>query len=217
MQPTTLSKLIHWYITSCYIKILKKKIEYHISNSSNELHKILFKCFVVQNTNTLWHKYIGILILMTKIEVFNLHGNLRTLWKRIYRLNNLKEKKVHRFNIKCCEQWIINLGVGTKWLNVFWMYHNYNFCIILLLCSHLILNHKISWKHDMVYGSLFMCQSYFHFFFLIFLFHLIFITILHFRVLTLPFIRNIFWILKLDKRIKKLKNICKSNCTLDLV
>ncbi len=38
---------------------------------------------------------------MTKIEIFNLHGNLRKFWKRIYRLNNLKEKKVHRFNIKC--------------------------------------------------------------------------------------------------------------------
>jgi len=39
----------------------------------------------------LQHGYINILILMTKITLFNLHGNLGKFYKKIQKLHNLKK------------------------------------------------------------------------------------------------------------------------------
>jgi hypothetical protein len=48
VQHITLSKLIHWYNITWYNEILKKKIEYHIFNSSNVLHNVLLRYYIVQ-------------------------------------------------------------------------------------------------------------------------------------------------------------------------
>jgi hypothetical protein len=116
--------------------------------------------------------------------------------------------------------WMVDLGVGIKWTNVFWMYHNYKGCMIFP-CSHLIQIHKILWKHNMVHECSCVKIIFIFFFSLIVLFHFIsleFYTISITLLTTIPpFLGIIFWILKLNKNVKNLKNICTSNCTLDLI
>jgi hypothetical protein len=90
---------LNWYITTWYIKILKKKIEYDIFNWSNVLHNALLRYFIVQLLihNKLIHLHFNI---DNPNWLFNLHGNLKKIWKKNYKLNNLKEKKVHGCSIK---------------------------------------------------------------------------------------------------------------------
>ncbi len=58
------------------------------SNASNIYIAWTLYCLDIDR---LQHGYINILILMTNITLFNLHGNLGKFYKKIQKLHNLKK------------------------------------------------------------------------------------------------------------------------------